>query len=298
MKRLVNYLERNTMLNAGALLVYFLFLIFLHDTFVNLSVTIMNTLSLSIYDKVVGSITLSFLAFFIFLFIKNLRAERERTDLKITYLLIVTGLVIVHSQMNFVMNIEIIHTLQFGILAVLIFPLTRSFGATLYYTVLFGAVDEWYQYQVLYPQKSDYFDFNDLVLDQLGAGLALVFLYTAGLNNLRNSNKWYQSPVFLSMAVFAIGAAVLFRFSLITVYYKEGTRALMTLSKANDAEAFWRHLPNCDIVYHVMSPLEGLLAVTAICGLFFLLDVLAGKERGTTSQTPELNSKPVLQGVN
>jgi hypothetical protein len=73
--------------------------------------------------------------FIVSFFIRNLLVVRQAVDLKIFYMLVMIGLLIIHTQVNFVMNIEIIHTIQFGLIALLIFPLTRSFGATL---VTFG----------------------------------------------------------------------------------------------------------------------------------------------------------------
>ncbi len=297
MERLVTYLEKRKRLSIALVFAYFTGILLLHDCFVKISVFIMYALTRTLYDRIVGSITLFFLAVFLFFFIKNLRTIRQAVDLKFTYLLAITGLIIIHTQMNFVMNIEIIHTLQFGLLALLIYPLTRSFGATLYYTVLLGAMDELYQYQVLYPEKNDYFDFNDLLLDQLGAALALLFMFSTGVSSKskESSSGWHKSPVFISGMTIAIALAVMFRMSLITAYFTKGANPLMTLSESTGPESFWRHLANSDIVFHVITPLEGALSLVIICGLFFLLDFLAAKEI-EVSENFSMKSSPVFQG--
>jgi hypothetical protein len=207
---------------------------------------------------------------------RDFRKNTGALDIKKLFMLSLLGLTVVHVRMNFVMNVEIIHTLQFGILAVLIFPLTRSFGATLSYTVLLGMVDEWYQYAVLYPEKSDYYDFNDVVLDQLGAAVSLVYLYSTGVapEHKTESEKWYKSGVFISAALIASVSALLFHFSFISVY-ANNSKAMVVLNEAAGPEEFWRHLPNSDIVYHVMSPAEGMTMIVVLCGLLFLLDFLA-----------------------
>jgi hypothetical protein len=173
------------------------------------------------------------------------------------------------------MNIEIIHTLQFGILALMIFAITRSFGATLYYTVLLGFIDEMFQYTVLYPDRNDYLDFNDIILDQLGAGIILVYLYSAGLRSQRKeSDRWYRSPVLISAITIAGTAAALFHFSLVSLYYSSSEKPLFVLNEGFGPESFWRHMPNCNIVYHVMTPQEGIIVIAIICVLFFFLDYL------------------------
>jgi len=280
MKTFVTYLEKRRELNVSLLITCFIFLISMHDAAVNLSVFIMNQLTRPVYDFIIGIIMVAGLSAFVYFFIRNLKIYRQAADTKMLFMLIITGLTVIHTNMNFVMNIEIIHTLQFGIIALLIFPLTGSFGATLYYTVMLGAIDEWYQYSVLYPDKSDYFDFNDLVLDQLGAAFALVFLFSSGVGGWQQKKRWYLSPVLLSVSVMGIIAVVLFHFSLLSVYNPGSGNALFVLNKAEGPEDFWRHLPNCDIVYHVMTPLEGMAAIILICSLFYFMDYLALKNSG------------------
>src|SRR6185503_8176167 len=166
-------------------------------------------LSRARYDLIIGVVMLAALTLFVFHFFKNMKAIKHAEDIKMLYGLLFMGLVTIHIRMNFVMNIEVIHTVQFGIVALLIFPLTRSFGATLYYTVLLGFVDEWYQHAILYPEKSDYFDFNDVVLDQLGASIALIYLYSTGAEADKERSKWYKSPVLISFGIIAVTVASL-----------------------------------------------------------------------------------------
>lgn len=272
---MVLYLSSRRELNVSLLITYLIFIISLHAAAVDLSVALMTWLGSRQYNLIVSAVMLSAFAVFIFYFVKNLNAVRQAADIPLLYMLIITGLTAVHVHMNFVMNIEIIHTMQFGIIALLIFPLTRSFGATLYYTLLLGIVDEWYQHAILYPDKSDYFDFNDVVLDQLGAGITLVYLYSAGAKINPVAKKWYKSPVLLSAAGIAAAVAALFHFSVMTVYSPSAGSSWFVLNEASGPEAFWRHVPNSEIVYHVMTPLEGVAAIVFICGMFYLLDFLA-----------------------
>lgn len=293
MEKIITYLEARKELTISLVLTYFIFILSMHDFMVNVSVGVMNSLTRQKYDLIVGSIMISAMLFILILFIRNLRLVRQAADIKIVYMLIMTSLLIIHIQMNFVMNIEIIHTLQFGILALMIFPLTRSFGATLFFTTLLGAADELFQYLVLYPSKNDYLDFNDIVLDQMGAAIVLVYLYSSGLRSERNwSQKWYYSPVTITVVSLSAVVAVMYHFSLITTYYSSATdKTLFVLNESNEPEGFWRHMPNCDIVFHVMSPIEGVIAIVMIGGLFFFLDYLDRKNAAIGSQEPYHSSE-------
>lgn len=75
--------------------------------------------------------------------------------------LIVHGLVVVYS--------ELIHFPQYMLLAMLLFPASRSYHFTLVICGLLGAIDEGIQYWYLSPQRTDYFDFNDVVLNVMGS---------------------------------------------------------------------------------------------------------------------------------
>ncbi len=294
-RNLVSSLERNRRLNILLVIGYLIFIFVMHDAMVGLSLRITNSLTLPRYDLIIAAIMMAAVSLIIFLFIKNLRSISHAADIKIFFMTMLIGLTVIHTQMNFVMNIEVIHMLQFGIIALLIFPLTRSFGATLYYTVMLGLLDELFQYAVLYPDKNDYLDFNDVVLDQLGAGMMLVYLYSCGIGSHHSGRKWYKSPVLISAGVMVVSVALLLHFSLISVYYSAGSvNPLLILSEAPGPEEFWRQAPNLNKVFHVMSPLEGVIIIAVICGLFYLLDYLE-KKIAAAVNSPDFKSEHALR---
>ncbi len=282
LKELIQYLSERRKLAFLIAAAYLVFIVLMHDLLVQLSVYIMLAVTLPKYDIIVGIVTLSILFAIIFLFIKMLKANREALPLKITWLVLTTLMILAHTQMNFVMNIEIIHAFQFGIMAILVFPLTRSFGATLFFVTLTGYFDEWYQYVILYPEKEAYFDFNDIVVDQLGAGFAIVMIYSAGINNrIQAWKKWYRSPVLITALIFATSVFVLFKTEKLQTFYNESdnTSAWMYLIKQTEPYPFWREIENTDIIYHVMTPVEGVSIHIFLILFFYLLDLLAWKNR-------------------
>ncbi len=297
MVRYVDWMAQRKGFNLCIVAVYSIFILFMHDPMVNLSVLVMNYFTRQVYDVIIGAVAFVLLAGSIYYFIKKLTEFRQATELKIGYLITVVSLLFLHSQVHFVMNIELIHTAEFGIMAILIFPLTKRFGDTAFYTILLGTVDEWFQYQVLYPEKSDYFDFNDLVTNLLGAGFALVLLYAAGVNNKSYPSKsaWYKSPVLYITAILAFFTGALFKLSLIQTY-AGSENAWLVLNKADGPEEYWRNLTGSEIVYHVMPPLEGVALIALLLALFFMLDVYARKQL-TASNAPLFNPRHLASPV-
>ena len=74
----------------------------------------------------------------------------------------------------FAVNSEAIHFVQYGILALLLIPLVRRCGETIVLVTLLGILDEAYQYWVLHGDWGVYYDFNDVVLNLLGAAMGVL----------------------------------------------------------------------------------------------------------------------------
>lgn len=68
---------------------------------------------------------------------------------------------------------EVVHYLQYGILAVLFGYVTRRVGASFVLTTCAGMLDEAYQYWWLHRSWGIYYDFNDVLLNIIAAGLGL-----------------------------------------------------------------------------------------------------------------------------
>lgn len=152
-----------------------------------------------------------------------------------------------------VSNVELIHLPQFGLLAALLLlsglgPQAAWIGAT-----LAGVLDEAYQYFVIYAHlPAVYFDYNDIVLNGIGAAWAVV-LGAAGAQPRQPAPR--SRRVALALTAAALALAVLFappRLASRTTF------------------PFWqptlvRAATGFD--YHVMAPSEGLAALLLLWGL-------------------------------
>jgi len=262
--RFISWLKQNTVLNLSLVFIYGFSLIFFHDFFVKLSVNAMNNLSLPVYNKVVlivsicgGVVVFASLLYMLF-------KTKESRNGKLFFLLLASLLIAMHCRFLFEMNIEVVHVLEFTLLSVLLFPLLGSFGAAVAFTLPFIVVNEWYQYVVLYPGYIQYFEFNDVVIDLLGCGMAMVFLWIGGAKSKPVSVFWRKPEV-----VFLFTINLLFVILLATcvfAFYPEDKcgNTFLVLSQLQNPHLFWQtHVYGA--VYHVMKPVEGLVAVNLVC---------------------------------
>jgi len=171
--------------------------------------------------------------------------------------------VLIALNVLIVVNVEIIHFLQYAILAILLFQVLGSYFATFWWGTVLGFIDELYQYIILSP-NSDYFDFNDVFLDQIGLLLGMIMLY---LYKQREKTE----TVFLARTSALVGLTLSLAVGLLAMYYN-GSISVMPSEGATfemihkHIPGFWRTIPPNE-TFHVMGPLEGIITI----GLMFLI---------------------------
>lgn len=167
-----------------------------------------------------------------------------------------------------VINVEMIHFVQYAIMAILLFPLFFDFGESLFFATILGAIDEAYQYWVLAPNRTEYYDFNDVVINLLGAALGLIILFAVGWKSKKKLvTKWYKTLV--SKVVFGLFALLflLYIFGLLSIYpYIEDPQAPLLLIKKIQPE-FWT-IVHPDVKFHVLRPWSG-VAISILLYQFY-----------------------------
>ena len=106
------------------------------------------------------------------------RRRQALTD-RVTFgvLVILGALTVVAQHWLLVTNIGLIHLPQFGVIAALLYAGGLSAPAAWLAATAAGVVDEIYQYLVIYAGRSDvYFDYNDMILNAIGAAWVVVLL--------------------------------------------------------------------------------------------------------------------------
>jgi hypothetical protein len=271
--RAVNWLEQRRLFNLALVLGYFIFIFYMHVPCARLSVFVQQVLTLPLYNKVVATSSAFLLLVYLTGIFRQLKIRSDNRRHKITYLLLSLSFIVIHFFIMFEMNIEIIHVFQYSILAFLIFPLTRRYGAAVCFAIPFMLIDEWNQYINLYPGYVQYFEFNDVILDINGCGLAMITLYIAGVDGGKIFKPLWQRPEFILIILFAIAFTVAVKTCFIALYQADKcANTWLTLNIIPEAPTFWRQFPGRDAIYHIMQPVEAVVSIILLALLYMGLD--------------------------
>jgi len=176
----------------------------------------------------------------------------------------------------FMINTEAIHYPQYALIGIVMLPITGSFVDSIAWVTLFGALDEAWQYWVLSREVPFvYLDFNDMILNLLGGALG-VLLMAALLRDaieprdgerpgplpLGSTGVWMASAI-VALAVIGLLAGV------VSVY--PDADAAVILARAGPRPVVWA-TSYWGKTAHVLSPLNGLLLIVALVGLYVPLD--------------------------
>lgn len=268
----VDWLEQHRVINVLIVIVYASFLLFAHNVFVDLSVVIMNALSLAVYEKVVAStIVLLVMGMIgaVYFIVRNQRFEWQSVLLFGGILLMLVAHFFVLTEMN----IEFIHAIMYGLLAVLLFPLVGRFGGAVIAGLPIMLVDEWYQYTILFPHYVRHFELNDVVLDLLGAGFFVSVLGLFGLKSKRKFVPFFKRFEVWVCVAFVISVITLMATCVVVPYSVNACdNTWLILNKLPEQTAFWSIHPTIGSTLHVLKPVEGLLLVFILCVLFLGMD--------------------------
>lgn len=276
--RRLSFRTQHPLVNVLLVIGYVVFIVFAHEWFVNLSVQVMNSLSLEVYNRLVATIIGLGLASVLALIGWAIRSKTQVQRSGIPFLVFsVLGLT-AHFFLFTEMNIEFIHAMEFGLLATLIYPLVGRFGAAAVCAFPVMLFDEWYQYQVLFDYV-EYFDFNDILLDLLGAGLFLSVLRTFGRKTPVNDRPLFQRWEFYALVLMACVMGVLLATSIIVPYPDNSVSTTwLVLNAISEPYGFWRVHPLIGSTYHVLEPIPGLLTVFSVCFFYFAMDARSSEK--------------------
>jgi hypothetical protein len=175
-------------------------------------------------------------------------------------------------------NTELVHYPQYIPEGMALLALTLSPAESLAWIVIFGGLDEGYQYAVLSWWRPVPFDFNDVYMDLLG-GAAGVLLAMAFLRCARRDAAprigppfWKRPGIIAILATTATGILLWASGFMLLFEDKADTRHWFSLSRFR-APAFWfQVVTNGPNKYHTLSPIEGPIIILATIALYALID--------------------------
>jgi hypothetical protein len=245
----------------------------MHDPMVHVSLWVEAHLSLPTYNLVIEMIFILMVLLLVATLAMRFRINFQNLKLEFTYLALTLLFIVIHSRFMFDSNIEVIHSLEYSFLVFLIFPFTKRFGAAILFSLPFMLIDEWYQYIVLYPTSIDYLDLNDIMMDTYGCGLTMTLLMTFGIKGSENVKALWKRPEFITLVCLLAGVLIAVALCIIAPYKSDiCSNTLLVLNQRMTPEPFLRPHPTHHILFHVMKPLEALIAITTVHVFYFGLD--------------------------
>ena len=199
-------------------------------------------------------------------FKNNLTASDKRRIWFFSALLAV--LIVTAVNVIMVVNVEIIHIAQYCVLALLLFPVLRNYNLVMLVTTILGALDEAYQYWYLFPEWSDYYDFNDVIINFLGVVLGLIIVRIYGGEAVSTSKTWYKTSFFYILMTLVLLSAIGLLSGFITLQPPSGDADQGVLHLVRKYKpGFWRIIPP-QVKFHVVRPFEFVCIMAVLMGVF------------------------------
>ncbi len=252
---------------------YYALVLALHEPVSKVSVWLQEKLTIKRYNSAV-TVLIAIAGIMASTYLIRILLRHEERKKKAVWI-VFTGLLLFLTYRNFlVVNVESIHFLQYAILAAPLYALTGSYGQSIFWVTLLGAVDEAYQYFLLYPDWK-YLDFNDIVLNLLGGASFLVFVFVMekpGEIPIRRRNL-LTPPMPLIVSIILILLIIPFITGIAGTYPAEGMEdPPLLLSRQPPPEDFWQEM-KWGKRYHILSPVEGTVMTAILIGAYSLLDI-------------------------
>ncbi len=259
---MIQFLLNNKRINIVILLAYYLAVVLPHEQ-VGLAISkLFRPLGRANYNLVILIGSLGLLIIVLGFLYRKILAHTDSVMLFV-YFGITIGLMSIVNTILFVVNIESVHYLQYAVFAILAFPLIGNYYATLFWSTVAGAIDEAYQYFYLSPDRTDYYDFNDVITNFLGVAFGLLILKTINIYGRNSGRKFLMKSIIYPLLVLIFFFTILLTSNYLSIYPSTDTHNLVKIMP----EGFWSTIPKSS-EYHVVLPIEGLLILIGLFALY------------------------------
>lgn len=283
MNRLILWFSRRRLFTFCCLVAYLISVCLGHKVVSDFFDWMRDVLSFPVYNSLLlATAAVLFLIFSLVLFNRIWR-DKTRRVARMAWFFLTAALAVGAYEVLIVFSIETIHFIQYALPALPVFALTMNFGETVGWVTLMGALDEAYQYFVIYANyKTVYFDFNDIMLNLVGAGIGVLAIYTLSDLNappfsgkertaVRSSRHFLSPSRALTISVIAMGF-VLHLAGIIEPYHEaSASSAPIVLSRKLPAAHFWLR-PHIGKTFHILSPIQGIIVGLTLMGVYSLMD--------------------------
>jgi hypothetical protein len=278
MVRIIQFLGRHKILAVLLGIAVYFSIVAFHEAITELAIRLRNAIGRDKYNEYLAYSFLALLLAFIAFLCYHIFKSRQRY-LKLALLAIVTALIVFSFRFLMVYSIEAIHFVEYMLVAIILLPVLRSYGETVFWVTILGILDELFQYRFLTP-NFEYLDFNDITLNLLGAGAGALSVYVFSSDAITLKRfKWYRSPAFLTGAGLLTLFFILLLSGKITINPVEtaGSGTWFSINRSTMPEEFWtKAYPGR--VFHILRPFEGIAVIYLLFIGFFGLDYLHDKD--------------------
>lgn len=286
---MIHYLSQHKLTAWLIFIAYFLGLVYFHETATDIADWLKYQLTLRVYNVMllISGLSLSLMtAYYLW---RRVVKHPERRIFLLGFLATILLMTLALFTLM-VVNMEAIHYVQYGILAVLLFPLVKRYEDAFVGTVVLGLVDEVYQYLVLNPDFK-YFDFNDIILNMLGAGAGLLAMAALVSPSTLHPRRWYRSSAFIFSCIVLIMGSVFSCSGVVSFFPGENAQHgpyWFSLYRKELPESFWTYLYH-NRYYHILRPWEGIILMMLLTGFYALIDIFNNR---SLSGKRTLSAKP------
>lgn len=263
LEKLLDWLGANRWINLFVLVIYYAIVVLPHEVIGLFISEQFEPYTRGSYNRVLLFCAIGVLLVYLIVMYRGMKeANRKRLIFYFVFNLI---LAIICINMLFVVNVEAVHFLQYGMFAILCFPLVNNYLLTLVYTTIAGVVDEAYQFYYLSPERTNYYDFNDVVINLVGAAFGLIIIRSLARKTYKYQlSNFIRSKHFIFFAALASGIVILFASGiLVKDYDPQNLYARYWLIK-EQVPGFWNTSWQFGFSFHVIQPWEGLGLVAVL----------------------------------
>lgn len=273
MQRLVLWMKKNkalTFLLAGF---YFVAGVLIHERVSKVFVWVQDRLTLELYNDLITLVGI-IVAFLVTAYLLRSRREGALSLVKAFLWSFTLAAAVISYNILTVTNIETIHFPQYALLAVPLFALTGRYGETVLTVTVLGIFDEAYQYFIFRNWK--YFDFNDIILNMIGAGIGVLIVTSVvkrseEIQPLRLTD-FAKSPAVIASLILLCAVVILLVSGLLSMYPRPDTAdSIIFLSQIPPPDQFWTETQGGK-TYHILSPAEGLSLMLVFLGFYYYPD--------------------------
>lgn len=275
MSRLLAWFARHPLSTSALAAAYYVAVVVSHDRVQDVAYWLQRTFGRAVWGATVAVLAAGAAAWVAYGAFRRLRDGGRPRAVAVAWWCGLAGAAVA-SLTLLATNMEVVHFLQYALLALPVLALSGRFGATVLAVTALGAFDELYQWVVLHPGWAVRFDANDIVLNGLGAALGCAAAAVFGdvepveVGARRHAATW--APLLCVALLLGGGGPALAATHRLAVDRDDWCpHTWLTLSRIQRPESRWQH-PDGARAHHVLHPGAALLACLVIAAGFCALD--------------------------